>query len=91
MMIGGRLYASPKRCAWGRTYRIGVLAVGGSPSWFASFVEGLRALGLKGTPPGDLPIELPTDYELAINLKAGKTLGVAIPQSLVLRADKVIE
>ena len=57
----------------------------------ASFVEGLRALGLKGTPPGDLPIELPTDYELAINLKAGKTLGVAIPQSLVLRADKVIE
>ena len=37
------------------------------------------------------PIELPTDYEFAINLKAGKTLGVAIPQSLVLRADKVIE
>jgi putative ABC transport system substrate-binding protein len=60
-------------------------------------VEGYRRAAsyldriLRGAKPGDLPVQLPTKFEMAVNLKAAKALGLAVPPSIMLRATEVIE
>ena len=71
--------------------------VGGLMSYAANELESYRRLAtyvdkiLKGTKPSDLPVEQPTKFDLVINLKDAKQLGVTIPQSVLFRADRVIK
>jgi putative tryptophan/tyrosine transport system substrate-binding protein len=53
----------------------------------ATFVDRI----LRGEKPADLPVQFPAKYEMAVNLKTAKALGLTVPQSMLLRADEVIE
>jgi putative ABC transport system substrate-binding protein len=70
---------------------------GGLLTYGPSIREAFRRCGiyvakiLNGTKPGDLPIERPEKFELVINLKTAKTLGLTIPPSVLVQADKIIE
>jgi putative tryptophan/tyrosine transport system substrate-binding protein len=63
------------------------------PSQTQTFRQLGKLLGkvLRGADPGDLPVEQPTKFELAVNLKTAKAIGVEVPSSLLLRADRIIE
>ena len=82
----------PAMYEWGEIARDGgLIAYGPLRSELTGRVVGYVDKILKGAKPGDLPIEQPTRFELVVNLRTAKALGIKIPESILLRADEVIQ
>ena len=69
----------------------GFIGYGPSSDHLADLTARYAASLLRGTMPADLPVEQPTIFDLAINLNTAKAMGVTVPESLLARADKLIE
>jgi putative ABC transport system substrate-binding protein len=106
VMTQGGVISTERRAIADRIIRIKVPAIagaaeyveaGGLMSYSASFRDNFRRAAayvdkiFKGAKPGDLPIEQPTKFELVVNLKTAKAMGLKFPQSFLVRADRVIE
>ncbi len=105
VLSDGGLFADRQRLvAFAREHRLPSIfwrkefaSAGGFLAYGPSYTALYRKIGvfvdkiLKGAPPGDLPVEQPTKFELTINLQTAKALGLTIPQSLLSRADEVIQ
>ena len=80
-----------------KVWRVGYLSVASADLDGTNFADLWRRAAtyvdkiLKGANPADLPVEQPTKYELVINLKTAKALGLTLPQSLLLQADEVLQ
>ena len=92
-----KVYSPPKANEW-PNWRWRLMAEAGGLMAFDSYTSDFQALTatyvdkiLKGTKPSDLPVQQPTKFELFINMRTAKTLGLTVPPSLIVRADELIE
>jgi putative ABC transport system substrate-binding protein len=85
-------HAVPAIYAWHEAAAAGGLISYGASTASVDYQGGvLVGKILKGAKPADLPVQQPTKFELVVNLKTAQTLGLTIPQSILARADEVIE